>query len=99
MIEHLEVNPGHLANAAADISVAAGAIDDLLDALRAEAAVLSTQWHGDAQQAFAEAQAGFDTRATARADLLRLLCRSLDALAIAYTDADLAGARALGADA
>lgn len=97
MLEHLEVNPAQLASAAENIAAAGRSIDDLLDTLRAEAATLSGRWSGDAQQAFAVAQVGFDDAAASRLELLRLMCDALVSLAGAYSEADLAGGRALGA--
>lgn len=96
MLEHLEVNPARLATAAENIAAAGRGIDELLDALRAEATTLSSRWSGDAQQAFLSAQLRFDEIAVTRLELLRLMCDALDTLAGAYSEADLAGGRALG---
>lgn len=98
MIDHLEVTPARLATAAENIAAAGTGIDDLVAALRREADALSTRWTGEAQQAYLLAQSQFDAGAAERIELLRLMCDALDALAGAYTDADLAGARALGAE-
>jgi len=99
MIEHLEVTPARLETAAANIKAAGAQIDTLVENLTREAATLSTQWSGDAQVAYANAQAQFGERLVSRTALLARMSTALDELATAYTDADLAGARGLGATA
>ncbi|MDQ1113858.1 WXG100 family type VII secretion target [Microbacterium testaceum] len=99
MIEHLEVTPLRLSTTAQNIKAAGAQIDALLETLTREAATLSTQWSGDAQQAYARAQAQFGERLVSRTALLARLSGALDDLATAYSEADLAGARGLGATA
>ena len=99
MIEHLEVTPFRLSTTAENIKAAGAQIDALLEALTREAATLSTQWSGEAQQAYARAQAQFRERLVGRTALLARLSGALDDLAVAYSEADLAGARGLGATA
>ncbi|PVE76080.1 WXG100 family type VII secretion target [Microbacterium testaceum] len=99
MIEHLEVTPYRLSTAAAAIKAAGGEIDALVGTLMRESATLSLQWSGDAQQAFARAQAQLGERLVSRTALLSRMSDALEELATAYGEADLAGARALGATA
>lgn len=99
MIDHLEVTPARLATTAQNIEAAGAQIDALVETLMREAATLSTQWSGDAQQAYAFAQAQFGDRLASRTALLSRMCGALDDLATAYSTADLAGARGLGATA
>ncbi|MDU0346082.1 WXG100 family type VII secretion target [Microbacterium sp. KSW2-29] len=99
MIDHLEVTPARLATAAQNIKDAGSRIDQLVETLTREAATLSTQWSGEAQQAYAFAQAQFGTSAASRTALLTRTCGALDDLAAAYSEVDLAGARGLGATA
>jgi WXG100 family type VII secretion target len=96
MIDHLEVTPARLATTAQNVKAAGAEIDALIATLMREAATLSTQWSGDAQQAYALAQARFGVSLVSRTALLTRMCGALDDLATAYTDADLAGARGLG---
>lgn len=97
MIDHLEVTPYRLSSAAVAIKAAGDEIDSLVGTLMRESATLSLQWSGDAQQAFARAQAQLGERLVSRAELLARMSDALDELAAAYGDADLAGARGLGA--
>lgn len=96
MIDHLEVTPARLASTAQNVKAAGAQIDALIEALTREAAMLSTQWSGDAQQAYALAQGRFGVSLASRTALLTKICGALDDLATAYSDADLAGARGLG---
>lgn len=99
MIEHLEVTPYRLSTAAAAIKAAGGEIDALVGTLMRESATLSSQWSGDAQQAFTRAQAQLRHCLVSRTALLSRMSDALEELATAYGEADLAGARALGATA
>jgi WXG100 family type VII secretion target len=97
VIDHLEVTPARLATAAENIADAGRSIDDVLETLRTEATALAGRWSGDAQEAYLLAQSRFDQSATSRTEVLQLMCDALVAVAVAYGDTDLDGARALGA--
>ncbi|MEZ3156714.1 WXG100 family type VII secretion target [Microbacterium sp. BWR-S6Y] len=99
MIDHLEVTPARLATTAQSIRDAGARIDGFVETLTREAATLSTRWSGEAQQAYALAQAQFGESAASRTALLARMCGALEDLATSYSDADLAGARGLGATA
>lgn len=98
-MEHLDVTPSRLQAASAGVRDAAAAIDRHLETLTAAAAALREEWSGEAQQAFDVAQRRFVAGMSARADLVRLICRALEDLAGGYSRVDLEAGRALGNDA
>lgn len=92
----LEVNPSRLAAAARSIGDASTNIDASLEQLMAVAGVLGQSWSGEAQSAFDSAHGHFDQSMRERAVLVDAIATTLGDLAISYSDADLAGQRALG---
>lgn len=92
----LEVNPSRLAAAARSIGDASVNIDAALEQLLAVAGVLGESWSGEAQSAFDSAHRRFDQSMRERAVLVDAIATTLDELATSYSNADLAGQRALG---
>lgn len=92
----LEVNPSRLAAAARSIGDASANIDAALEQLLAVAGVLGDSWTGEAQSAFESAHGRFDQSMRERARLVDAIATALGELATSYSDADLAGQRALG---
>lgn len=92
----LEVNPSRLAAAARSIGDASANIDAALEQLLAVAGVLGDSWTGEAQSAFDSAHGRFDQSMRERARLVDAIATALGELATSYSDADLAGQRALG---
>lgn len=92
----LEVNPSRLAAAARSIGDASANIDAALEQLLAVAGVLGDSWTGEAQSAFDSAHGRFDQSMRERARLVDAIATTLGELATSYSDADLAGQRALG---
>ncbi|MFJ6533830.1 WXG100 family type VII secretion target [Microbacterium sp. NPDC091662] len=92
----LEVNPSRLAAAARSIGDASVNIDAALEQLLAVAGVLRDSWSGDAQSAFDSAHGRFDQSMRERAALVDAIATTLGDLGTSYSEADLAGQRALG---
>lgn len=92
----LEVNPSRLAAAARSIGDASANINAALEQLLAVAGVLRDSWSGDAQSAFDSAHGRFDLSMRERAELVDAIATTLAELGTSYSEADLAGQRALG---
>lgn len=92
----LEVNPSRLAAAARSIGDASANINAALEQLLAVAGVLRDSWSGDAQSAFDSAHGRFDLSMRERAELVDAIATILADLGTSYSEADLAGQRALG---
>lgn len=92
----LEVNPSRLAAAARSIGDASANIDVALEQLLVVAGVLRDSWSGDAQSAFDSAHGRFDLSMRERAELVDAIATTLADLGTSYSEADLAGQRALG---
>lgn len=96
MSGELRVDHGSLEAAAADLSSGVRAIDERLDRLDADLRPLHADWTGEAQQAYAVAQAAWTQ---AMRDMRSLLAQAAVDVAesnSSYLEADRRGARGFG---
>jgi WXG100 family type VII secretion target len=95
-LDGLRVDHAGLDRAAADLMSVVDRIDARLQSLERELVPLRTSWVGDAQRAYAVAQARWDTAVREMRDLLRDTAQQVMVANDAYRTADARGARAFG---
>jgi 6 kDa early secretory antigenic target len=96
-LDGLKVDHAGLARTADDLLGIVNRIDERLQRLDHELAPLRTSWIGEAQRAYVEAQAQWDTAVREMRDLLRATAQQVTLADEAYRAADARGARAFGA--